>query len=688
MVLFLPSLIGTSSQNHIIVLLFSSLILNPTANIGFNTVESTRVIGCSMTMAFDQLKERGRLILNPVIELFGGNQEEETKVIKESLSKLRETVNEIGVKLSANHDSHDGRNSSYNQSGTLLEEAKSLATAIIGTRNGSSASDKNVANMTFDVANLKLVTSIDIEKLGRLSNMTGLKLSNSTFNKSASFTNLMYDSCMEIFRSAKSGCEEVITNLNKDCQEDFGYALSQISCTPVFSSTTRVCPMLVHELIDEKSICRQMRNVSIWEIDHLIDWNDRRGNYSKEVVPPNPRTGSNMDHHPPGTLPLSSLNIERNKTTINELFAELNKRIDKITLKFDGEAANATARSIPKRVELSIGLNDKTTEVFKKTQSMVEYVKDKYRLRKYLSDAIYLVYDLYSTFIFINIMIEARNYLRSYLRDIKFDNFYITSVFVRMDEGLARKERVLPLSDDEEMKYLTTFTCRRRTRDELKHQRTSCRSGILFLALSCSLMYLDNIFYYILDSIHRHSLIKYHDLGHHSVNIAVRGQGSLARIIRQLTHRLNSAYEMDRTTTTMACLPEPRKTRVTFYIDFFGLIMAYLIMDQLIIYAMRFRRLTCAYFFPEKERERLVYLRKKILLDRKMHLSNLGSKRSIDQGASDPRASEKVTKEKKSDETSWLVGNDNEVAYTIRDVADYLVVCAKKSYICFTQCHL
>lgn len=587
--LFLPSMIGSATQNYIIMLLLSGLLSGPIANVGMNAIESTRVIGCSTTMAFDQLSERAKLIFNPLIDILDQEAHDiSSNVINNHMAVIKQTIGDMSKQIRP--QDWRGKSSIHNDDDYHLEQMKKPLSGISFGLAGATSS---------------LNASLNIELAENHTISQKIANFNTQQRGQANLTEILYQNCLNIFRSARSGCDEVNSSLKEKCIEEVGTSLAKIWCEPLFSSINSICPSVLQQLVGEKSLCEKMLDPSFRKIDQdnpfgLIDdpnWVESRNN---------------------STSPLD----------INDIYTELNKRLNELRLDdyLAGDSNNETSSSdhMPRRIELNVGLNSKASEVFRETSRMVDYIKEKYALRVYVVRFILLAYDLYTTYTFVLIMIHAHRYRLAYLTQIKFDNHYITSEFVKMDRE-KKLRGVLPLDEEESQKYITAFTCKQRTKEERRQQRTSLTAILMFLATSFGLMYIDDILYSVLDSIHQHALIHYHEIGHHLLDITIEGEGSLAQLLRRLTDKLNSVYAMDRVTSTMVCLPEPKRTTGSYYAMFIGLVVLYCVIDQIGIYAMRLRRLTCALFYPIQERKRLEYLRKLIQYQRKKSLSRPSS---------------------------------------------------------------
>lgn len=579
-------MIGNASQNYIVMLLFLALFSGPVRSVALNSVESIRVIGCSLTLTFDHLKERARLLVAPVVEVFSSSSRDDMGSMKEDLAEIQKMVIAIKEEAEFSRNFTDltkiSPKTTPHREGTdkseILNDIQERLIQIYPTK-AEEIVDKSKellrnSKVELDGEKLALRASIDTKTLRQLlkANMSG---SIEDFN----MTKIIYENCLSIFRGAKAQCDVAVDEMRQSCVDSVGFLLSSILCSPTLFAVDSICPWLLDQVIDEKSICNSMQTSMI---NKTIDTSNMTGGADINSVYKNL------------TEQLASMNDDIIREEEN---------------KFDA----------PQRLELNISINDETLKLLLKTRDLWLFITDKYKWRKAFYDILLLLYELYTTFTFLCILMQAISYQRNYLNNITFDNYYVTGMFRALDNKrrLLRKEVVLPLTRDESERYISTFTCRRRTNEEKKTQKASCTVIALFMAVALSILYVDDIFHSILQSIHGHALIRYHEFGHHELKVNVKGDGPLARVVRRIATHLNSTYDLDKFSTTKQCLPQPESTSMGLYVRFFYLVFAYVFIDQIGIYAMRLRRVTAAFFYTEKEEQRIAYLYNLILRNRR-----------------------------------------------------------------------
>lgn len=651
MVLFLPNMFGNATQNVVLIAIVVALFNGPITNIALNAAESTRIIGCSLVMTFESLKERSKLILSPVLELINDTNNTEIEPIKQDLLEIQKLALDLAneAELDFKSDLEYNRKQAI-KTGVLQANTKDTSVGDIAKDLGDRLNMSEDARLTKKLAaktkqlmsdsvvsgqlimgeeNIGIKIGLNVGKLDRQFGDPAQMLAarSSNFN----LTNVLYENCLGIFRRAKLSCGEAVESMRDSCKQTIGPILATLWCSPISMPLDALCPYVMNQILDENSLCNQMRETTL----------------KVHIDPFNITGGADID------------------TT----YRDLTKKLVSLTSNNDDGLHNQQSRKAlsqerQDRVELLISFDDPTLRVFFKARNLLRFLQDKYRMRHALFMVLKFIYEIYTSIAFVCILRQAYKYRANYLQSIRFDNHYITGLFVALDKQKCRlgKPSVLPLTRDESRTYLSTFTCRRRTEEEQRVQRSSCAIISLFMVFCLLLVYFDDIFNSMLRSVHEHALIRFREIGHHELNISVKGEGAIARLVRKLTQRLNSAHDLNRRTTTERCLPETLITGWTFYGNFLYLVGVYLLIDQLNIYAMRLRRPSIAFFYPDRERARIDFIHKQILAERKQLMrAGLASYLSLDSEETD---------------SSWVP------VYTAKDAIGYLSKCVSSSWSC------
>lgn len=213
---------------------------------------------------------------------------------------------------------------------------------------------------------------------------------------------------------------------------------------------------------------------------------------------------------------------------------------------------------------------------------------------------------------------DAIKFNRNYLKHIEFNNFYITSLFKKIDRKRISQGRpnFLPIKNSEAGRLVDL--------DSSKKMYKEFQGYIgLSLSLLCQVfsttffVVLDWIFFELLEVIARHSRIDYLQEGDHRLDISVNGSGFVANVIRDAVDVFNIDEHIQVLMTNEVCLPRPSTIDfwkiIRIYLLF--LLNLYLIFNQVHIH--RWKRAICSFFYPKQEKRRIKFLYNKLLKQRK-----------------------------------------------------------------------
>ncbi|XP_022277026.1 E3 ubiquitin-protein ligase DCST1 isoform X2 [Canis lupus familiaris] len=177
------------------------------------------------------------------------------------------------------------------------------------------------------------------------------------------------------------------------------------------------------------------------------------------------------------------------------------------------------------------------------------------------------------------------SYVDSYNGDIRFDNIYISTYFCQIDE--RRKKLVRELVETVPV--------------------------LLLLLLLCGL---DWALYSIFDTIRHHSFLQYSFRSSHKLEVKVGGDSMLARLLRKTIGALNSSSETVVESNNMPCLPQPMALDARAYLRAAlptGLLLCLCLLQA---FAYRLRRVIAAFYFPKREKKRILFLYNDLLRKR------------------------------------------------------------------------
>ncbi|XP_050414160.2 E3 ubiquitin-protein ligase DCST1 [Patella vulgata] len=219
------------------------------------------------------------------------------------------------------------------------------------------------------------------------------------------------------------------------------------------------------------------------------------------------------------------------------------------------------------------------------------------------------------------LIINAFLYERQYLSKISFDNFYITSYFKIIDR--QRKDNgkisILPLKK-KERKIYTESRSFKMSSIELTRCKTGLAQVLLHAVMCVMLVLFDYLLYYILDLLNRHGDVQFVFTGQSKLNIQITGKGPIALLFKTLTGDIRVSQTYNSVVDINTCLPKPKDPNFSFLYVFGGLYMAALLLVFLQGYGKRLMYFIAAFFYPEKEQQRVNYLYRRILVKRKVFL--------------------------------------------------------------------
>ncbi|XP_050786966.1 E3 ubiquitin-protein ligase DCST1 [Gopherus flavomarginatus] len=216
------------------------------------------------------------------------------------------------------------------------------------------------------------------------------------------------------------------------------------------------------------------------------------------------------------------------------------------------------------------------------------------------------------TFLFI--FISAFSYMNHYNHDIRFDNLYVTTYFRQLDarRWKQKKRTLLPLRRAEVSGVI--FPCRLAMQPpELKSlmlELLECVPPLLFLLLAWGL---DHVLYTMFSVIRHHSFVQYSFHSSHHLEVRVGGRSLLARLLRSTIGALNTSSEMALESTNLACLPQPQAMAQSDYLASCLPLGALVLLCLGQVYAHRLRRVIAAFYFPKREKKRVLFLYNELL---------------------------------------------------------------------------
>ncbi|XP_027641643.2 E3 ubiquitin-protein ligase DCST1 [Falco peregrinus] len=221
------------------------------------------------------------------------------------------------------------------------------------------------------------------------------------------------------------------------------------------------------------------------------------------------------------------------------------------------------------------------------------------------------------SFTFLLVFISAFSYTRQYCKDISFDNVYISTYFRQIDARRKKqhKRTLLPLRRAEVSTII--FPCRLTMQppevQSMVLQLLECVAPLVLLVLACIL---DHVLFTTLSVIQQHSFVQYSFQSSHHLVVHVMGTSLMARLLRSTIGVLNSSSDTSLETSNIACLPQPQSMKRQEYLGSCLPLALLALLCLVQVYTYRLRRVIAAFYFPKREKSRVLYLYNKMLQQR------------------------------------------------------------------------
>ncbi|CAO1340101.1 unnamed protein product [Diamesa serratosioi] len=205
------------------------------------------------------------------------------------------------------------------------------------------------------------------------------------------------------------------------------------------------------------------------------------------------------------------------------------------------------------------------------------------------------------------------------MTNLRFDNFYITGEFIKIDQKRIqmKKTNLLPLTKKEGRKYIATSSCKM-----LNRERKNAVKSAMFLFISsvhlCAILLADFSLFWLLDVIQFHErqkdLLKIKDVKMYP-KVNIKGHGIVSDMIKDIINSfkvLEKIYDLDVT----SCVPYPKMPNY----DKYEIILMILSLCWILVffepYFLRIRQLVMKRHYPQRTTQRTVWLYNHILRKR------------------------------------------------------------------------
>ncbi|XP_056237675.1 DC-STAMP domain-containing protein 2 [Seriola aureovittata] len=214
--------------------------------------------------------------------------------------------------------------------------------------------------------------------------------------------------------------------------------------------------------------------------------------------------------------------------------------------------------------------------------------------------------------------LRAVRYRRRYLRELDFDNIYISSQFEELDQRVTSGggASVLPITSREAKIYITPLSLHLSSR-ERRVVMMGVVSVLRHLVMGGLLVALDFLVFWMLDQVHHQVTGDVVARAPVTVAVQVNGSGFASDIFRDLVASFNVLQEGNITVISRKCVVQPSEPNYsTCFILGFLLGLA-LLVSLTGGFVQRCRRVACSSYHPERELDRIQFLRQRILDQRR-----------------------------------------------------------------------
>ncbi|NXJ56553.1 DCST1 ligase, partial [Spizaetus tyrannus] len=140
-----------------------------------------------------------------------------------------------------------------------------------------------------------------------------------------------------------------------------------------------------------------------------------------------------------------------------------------------------------------------------------------------------------------------------------------------------------------------------------------CIPPLLLLLLACSL---DHALFTMLRIIQQHSFVQYSFHSSHQLAVQVTGTSLMAQLLRSTIGALNTSSDTQVETSNLACLPQPQGMTRQQYVGSCLPLAVLVLLCLAQVYTYRLRRAIAAFYFPKREKSRVLYFYNKLLQQR------------------------------------------------------------------------
>ncbi|XP_063708650.1 DC-STAMP domain-containing protein 2-like [Culicoides brevitarsis] len=224
---------------------------------------------------------------------------------------------------------------------------------------------------------------------------------------------------------------------------------------------------------------------------------------------------------------------------------------------------------------------------------------------------------------FIWMFFKVQRYRKKYLKDDRFDNFYITHHVKMIDKHFKTfsKKTLLPLKVRERSKYITLLSCRIAKSECHKLLRAFTMLSLSTLQILATLL-IDHSLYWLLSKVRFYGRKIDLDPSNEPqdlIKFQVKGEGILADMCEGIANSFKALTRVS--IDTVPCLPDATTPNYALYekiLTILGVIWIFLLLEP---YGLRIRHKILEYYYPRRAEERAIWLYNHIIGQRKLFVT-------------------------------------------------------------------
>ncbi|XP_077577494.1 DC-STAMP domain-containing protein 1 isoform X2 [Stigmatopora nigra] len=227
---------------------------------------------------------------------------------------------------------------------------------------------------------------------------------------------------------------------------------------------------------------------------------------------------------------------------------------------------------------------------------------------------------LIMSFTFISVFTQSLGYVRKFRGDLYFDNMYITKYFGIVDQRRMSggKRFLLPLNRPERRTFVDPWSPKIHP-EELKQVLSSVFQVLSAVLLAVVLFTVDISVFRVLDVVSKHTHTTFNFTSSQDVDIKVGGDSMMARLLRKSFSAFNVSSKVHIFSDNKECVTPPTYSGVSAYGWVGWCLLLAALFSCLQIYANRLRRVIAAFFYPRREKTRILFLYNLSLYRRMLH---------------------------------------------------------------------